>query len=317
MRSAALKTDTTPLIAITKANPDAPAFVVTAPNILAIRAGTTIAVDGADHVFSDETVITLPELLPGADYQVYLLSDGTLLAAAYSADDAGQAVIGGFHHALGGNATARSGGDTTPAINPHSLWDTGFRPACADPRGMVLVTQNAHGDPIKPFWADIFLLNTDHVANGTSCAGAKIADGWSPPVKVDGSSERYGGLNWHQAKEIYAHHGKALLSDEDFRAAAFGTTEAKARRQEPEATGFDDPALDAQFTSIWGLMQSTGCMWTWGHDGDPDEPRAALLGGSWDAGANSGSRSSYWSYLPSVSSGNFGARGRCDHLTPA
>ena len=41
---------------------------------------------------------------------------------------------------------------------------------------------------------------------------------------------------------------------------------------------------------------------------------AALWGGAWGNGSLCGSRASYWVYSPWVSSTNFGARGRCDHL---
>jgi hypothetical protein len=39
---------------------------------------------------------------------------------------------------------------------------------------------------------------------------------------------------------------------------------------------------------------------------------AAILGGDWTNGANSGSRASNWNNYPWNSNGNIGARGRCD-----
>jgi hypothetical protein len=39
-----------------------------------------------------------------------------------------------------------------------------------------------------------------------------------------------------------------------------------------------------------------------------------LLGGSWGALGDSGSRSSFWAVSPSFLLDNFGGRGVCDHL---
>jgi hypothetical protein len=38
------------------------------------------------------------------------------------------------------------------------------------------------------------------------------------------------------------------------------------------------------------MMQATGNLYVWGHDGDPDTPRASLFGGDWDDGEFAGSR---------------------------
>jgi hypothetical protein len=108
------------------------------------------------------------------------------------------------------------------------------------------------------------------------------------------------------------HHGKQLLSFEEFAAAAFGVTEKTAAGREPELTG-----LDAARTSRFGLMQATGNMWVWGHDGDPDEPRASILGGAWLSDGNAGSRCADLVHWAVDSFENIGARGRSDHLMPA
>ncbi len=62
-------------------------------------------------------------------------------------------------------------------------------------------------------------------------------------------------------------------------------------------------------------MQPTGNKWQWGHDGDPDEPRASFFGGSWLYDDNAGSRYANVACIwPESSRGNLGARGRGDHL---
>ena len=92
-------------------------------------------------------------------------------------------------------------------------------------------------------------------------------------------------------------------------------------------------ATDDNFTSKWGVIQSTGCMLTWGnHFGGPNGSSAytantegrgstynlsnvVLLGGNWSNTSNSGSRRSGWRYAPTFSSGGLGSRGVCDHKT--
>jgi hypothetical protein len=87
------------------------------------------------------------------------------------------------------------------------------------------------------------------------------------------------------------------------------------------------------FTSKWGVVQATGCMWIWGLDrGGPygaaawdantegrgseyNAPNAVLLGGYWGTGANCGSRCSAWDHVASYSNNAVGSRFSCDHLT--
>jgi hypothetical protein len=210
-------------------------------------------------------------------------------------------VIGGFHFAPGGNAAAIAGGGEGPAINPCSLWDLNFRPACPDPRGMTLVDARA-----GKFWCDIYLTAADHLA-GTSRFGVAIADGSDLPEQPGGG--RFERFDYAAACAVMKHHGKALLSVEEFFAAAYGVTERTARDGDPKITG-----LDAPRTSKWGLMQATGNMWVWGHDGRPDMPRASIFGGSWLGGDNAGSRYADVGHWPGGSDGSIGARGRGDHL---
>ena len=114
-----------------------------------------VSVGGLLRKFLPGATVVLPSLSAGTDYAIYACSDGTLQASANFSAPAGYTTtnsrrIAGFHYAPGGNATGyNTGGDTTPAINPFSIWDLKWRPACPDPRGMALVAGR--------FWADIYL----------------------------------------------------------------------------------------------------------------------------------------------------------------
>ena len=86
--------------------------------------GETFTIGGQDHH------VGLAQIRP---YVVHVV-DGEVTTSRATAIPSGDSVLGGFHYAPGGNAPARSGGDDVPAINPCSLWDVAFRPACADQR---------------------------------------------------------------------------------------------------------------------------------------------------------------------------------------
>jgi hypothetical protein len=304
-------------VALRKADPAVPALVVNAAGRLCVRGATQFA----HRSFAGLMTVPVPKVLePGADY-VVLVGLNTLavekLVSAVLPDDA----LGGFHFAPGGNAPARGGGNTVPAINPCSLWDLNFRPACNDPRGMTLV-RRALAPPANPlargqlapaylFWCDIYLTGVDHLQYGTSRFDVTIADGVDLPQKPDGNG-LFEKFDFAAARALLAHHGKGLLSFEEFGSAAIGVTEETAAGTDPKITG-----LDAPRTSRFGLMQATGNMWVWGHDGDPDEPRASIFGGSWHNGGYAGSRCANVDYWPASSGVNLGARGRCDHLMRA
>ena len=289
---------------LTRPDPNTPIFKATSCDSLVVKAGTVFG----NHTFGEDTPVPLhinaagePGYIPGADY--FVTFDGGVLAVTRPIGiPEGNTLIGGFHYAPGGNAMARSGGDDTPAINPFSLWDIAFRPACPDPRGMALVELFG-----RRFWCDIYLTGVDHLANGTSKFGVTIADGNDLPIDGDGKKAAH--FDYATAQSVMAAHGKGLLSIEEFFAAAFGVTEETAAQRDPIKTG-----LDAPRTSHFGLMQATGNLWIWGHDGDPDKPLAAVFGGYWDYGGYAGSRSSNWYNYPWASNANIGARGRCDHL---
>ncbi|CAM5402781.1 hypothetical protein AFEL58S_02062 [Afipia felis] len=269
-----------------------------------VKAGTTFGT----ITFKRDADVRPPAagFVAGTDYGVFVLR-GIPVAKEFaltSRKALPSGCLGGFHFALGGNATNEGrGGDSVPQANPCSLWDRNFRPACPDPRGMALIEK-----PDGKFWCDIYLLSADHLGDGTSRAGVTIADGSNLPQ--DPAGGRYRKLDYATSVTVMAHHGKQLLSTEEFFAAALGVTERSAAGGDPQKTG-----LDAARTSKFGLMQATGNMWVWGHCGHPTLPRASLFGGSWFGDDDAGSRYAGVAYRwPGRSYESIGARGRSDHL---
>lgn len=325
--------------AFVKASRFGPVFTAPTDTTLNILAGTQVEVGGSLQSFESDTAVVMPTLTAGTNYAIYVCTDGTVRADAdfttpsgYTSDEVRK--IGGFHFAPGGNATAQSGGNSTAAINPYSIWDERWRPACPDPRGMTLVANR--------FWVDIYLLNTNHPTNGTSAYAAGIADNSSQFPKVSttfggNGSTSYTNLNWYTASEIMNGVGKQLLSYDEFSAAAYGVTEGSAG-------GGASTALDAPRTSKWGVMQATGCKWVWSRDviymlGGADYTAATtgsyknqtggrgqvftfgttgvgavILGGDNSAGSNAGSRSAQVVHALWATGVIVGARGRSDHI---
>jgi len=310
------------------------AFTKTGAGTVSIKAGTKIAVVGAVVTFATDTAITIPNLTAGTDYAIWVKDDSTTQATADHVSAPGPGnwrKIGGFHYAPGGNATGTAGGDTTPAINAYSLWDVKFRPTCPDPRGMTLVADS--------FWSDIYLLGVNHLTNGTSKYNVSIAHGSAPPkipTKFGGNgSTAYSTLNWWEANEVLQSWGKRSPSYDEYAALAYGTTEetSSGGTNVPTTGMTGTGATNAwnKFTSKWGAIQSTGCMWIWGgefgggaasgwsintggHGSTYQMENALILGGAWFATSDAGSRASVWDVSPTSSSNNIGARAVCNHL---
>ncbi len=285
-----------------------------------------VEVNGAVLTIASGTSITMPSLSAGTDYAIWAKPDGGLEATSNhtSPPVANARKVGGFHYAPGGNATAQSGGDTTPQINEYSFWDLKWKPACPDSRGMTLVADG--------FWVDIYLTGVDAITNGSSAYNVTIADGSSPP-KVPAmfggnGSTTYGGYTWFEAQELATAFGKRTMTQIEFMSAAYGTTEGTDGGSDPVST-----ILRSAFTSKWGVMLATGNMRTWGRDRGGDyntggwnantegrgeeynAPNAVDFGGSWLLGSRAGSRCSNWGNAASFSFGKIGSRFACDHLT--
>jgi len=297
------------------------AFTAPTSSTVSIKAGTRVEANGKLVTFASATAVTMPSLTAGTDYYIYVKDDGTAEAVAatgawptpVASPPSVSRLVGGFHYAPGGNAAARAGGDTTAAINPYSLWDIKWSPACQDPRGMTLV--NDH------FWSDIYLLNTGASSNGTSKNNATIWDT----------------RTWWDTTEELGKYGKRLPRYREFADLAFGTTEANSRGNDPVTTGLGttnsgSSNADNKFTSKWGVIQSSGVLYSWGDEfgggnagaswtantggrgSTYQQENAVLLGAAWGDSVYSGSRSSNWLYSPTTTADVFGGRGVCDHL---
>lgn len=288
-----------------------------------------VEVGGALLNVPANTSVIMPTLSAGNDYAIYACSDNTLRADVNWSYPTGYSnlnsrFIGCCHYAPGGNATAQSGGNTTPAFNPYSLFDLTYRPSRKDWRGMTT-------DPGEGVCGAIYLLNTNPDVNGASKYNVTIADGSSPPkipLAFGGNgSSAYGDLNWWTAREVLAANGMRMPTYGEYSALAYGTTEASSIGVDQGST-----ILNAAYTSKCGIIQASGVMWIWGDEfgggaagaswtantggrgSTYQMENAVFLGGSWDHGSDCGSRCSHWNYSPTVSYHIIGARGVCDLL---
>jgi len=286
----------------------------------------TVEVDGSIVEIPAGTSISMPSLSAGTDYAIWVAPDGTLEAdASFSTPPAaGGRRVGGFHYAPGGNASfslnAGDGG-TTPQINEHSFYDLKWRPSVADPRGLTLVGDGA-------FWCGIYHLAGDHLSGPPHRFGVDPARDGNPPDLVDGSG-KYPDAQPMNIFESLWYHGFRTPRVEDFQLLAFGTNEAASRGSDPGTTGLPGGNTDAQFTSHWGVIQSTGVIALWSNDSilstsDETLPnpsrgnrfrvvRFAFLGGNWFNGSVSGSRY-VTANTATLSNTLSGGRGVCDHL---
>ncbi len=312
-----------------KEDPTVVLFTKTGQSTAQTQTALFVEVNGQTKSIVSGSTVTMPSLIAGTDYAIWVTTSGTLQADAShtSPPSANARKIGGFHYAPGGNATGTSGGDTTEQINQYSFWDLKFRPSCPDPRGMTLVSDS--------FWADIYLCGVDHHTNGTSKYNVQIADAATPPKvspKFGGNgSTAYSDANWFDFGEVMRSHGKRLPTYAEFSALAYGTTEASSRVTESATTQMS--TTDDNFTSKWGVIQSTGCMdivgnhfgggtgassWnstvTDGRGSAYQLENSVRFGGYWGRGNASGSRCSSWSQNSGYSSSAIGGRGVCNHL---
>jgi len=309
-----------------KADTQQVAWTKTGNGTAETQTALTIEVNDSVVNIASGTSISMPSLSAGTDYAIWIAPDGTLEAdASFSTPPtANGRRVGGFHYAPGGNASfdldAGDGG-TTPQINEYSFYDLKWRPSVADPRGLTLVGDGA-------FWCGIYHLAGDHLSGPPHRFGVDPARGGNPPDLVDGSG-KYPDAQPMNIFESLWYHGFRTPRVEDFQLLAFGTNEAASRGSDPGTTGLPGGNTDAQFTSHWGVIQSTGVIALWSNDGilstsDETLPnpsrggrfralRFAILGGGWSSGSDSGSRLVFTSTATS-SSTVFGGRGVCDHL---
>lgn len=281
--------------------------------------------------------------LAGTDYYVYALEAGGFIISTNNTYPTGYTAsnsrkIGGFHYGLvlesftAVNNITAADATLIAGINAWSFWDLKFRFIGGDNRGMHFVLGR---------WYDIYLLNSEHVTNGTSKAGGTIAGGGTSygralpkiPLAFGGTgSNSYTSFTWFEAAEVARAYKKRLIGYDEFPALAYGVLEASSSS---DTTG--TCIQNNNYTSKWGTCQVTGYEWIWGSNlsnypmdatwswrantggrgsiySTENSPTAVLLGGNWDDGAISGSRNSHWSYYLWYSDWNVGTRLGGDHL---
>lgn len=325
-----------------------PLFIKVSPSSIKIPAGLKLTV-GAESfkVVSDYTLTLASNLLvpetktAGTDYFVYAKSDATFYISS-NKNITTDRQIGGFHYGLVGETEAATGNKTEAdmvkirGINAYSFWDLKYRPT-ASPKGMINIGRR---------WYDIYLLNSEHITNGTSKAGATIAAGATTngraipkiPLEYGGNGTlTYGKFTWFQACEIAKAHNKQLISYAEFPTIAYGVTECVSS----SINGYETVAGKIEhyphLTSKYGIEQAAGTEWIWGSDlangygttefawkdntdgrgqiySTSNSPTAVVLGGARDHGVDAGSRASAWGYFVWRSSWDFGCRFACDHL---
>jgi hypothetical protein len=314
-----------------------PLFSKTSSTAVSVTAGAVLL----GYYYSAATAVTMPgSFTNNTDYAIWqhpssgaLVADSSFTTAPAGAT--GGAIVGGFHYIPSGRPTALNGGSATASaeILEYSIWDLTWRPVCPDPRGMT----NIDGR----FWCDLYLCGATSYAGTTFSAvpssriSLTIADNSDQPLipsfyggngstTYSTSGGNYAG-SWYNFAEVAHSFGKRFMWSWEFQAAAFGAPEAGSR-------GSDAGTVQWERVSKWGLAQATGTMHVWGierigiytsgsnsNTGGrgtefADAPRAVNVGGSWDNGANSGSRDALWSYVPSLGYSNLGARFAAEHL---
>lgn len=240
---------------------------------------------------------------------------------AWSAIETGTRPSANHYGPLGGfEIGGKTGSDID--IIAGSCWDTTYRPAARDPRGMVIVAGR--------FWADIYFHHTQAnlVTLASSAFGLTIADGNLNRPAIYGQNDppvAYGGLTWHIAVEALMAYGKRVPTYDEFYALAMGSANGVVTR--PTTTGWISGRR-----SIWGVEQATGCVPIWGGVPLPNTTPATT---AYDAGVGGKLYSSQAAMYPAfggsadlggteggpghmeirTATANFvGIRGVCEHL---
>jgi hypothetical protein len=308
-----------------------------------IPQGFQVEVSGILYTVESDFTVTVNTPVAGTDYKIFAKTDGSFYADTVNAGT--DRIIGGFHYGLIPGDEAPTGNKTEAdmvairGINQYSFWDLKFRPV-ANPEGMVFVNGR---------WYDIYLLNSEHISNGSSKAGVVIAGGATDngraipkiPIEFGGDgSTNYGKFTWFQACEIAKSHSKELISYSEFPTIAYGVNEGKSSDTDGYETTAGKIEHYSNLTSKWGVEQATGVEWIWGKDvgGNRDEDStswgwrdkadgrgqiyalhdnhvtAVRLGAYRVNGVSAGSRASSWNNYVWNSSWSIGSRFACDHL---
>ena len=325
-----------------------PLFVKVSPSSIKIPAGLKITVGTESFKVLTDYTLTLASNLVGStktagtDYYVYAKSNSTFYISANDAITTDR-LIGGFHYGLVGETETATGNKLEAdmvkirGINQYSFWDLKYRPV-ASTKGMVKIGSE---------WYDIYLLNSEHIANGTSKAGLTIAGGITNygraipkiPLEYGGNNTlNYGKFTWFQACEIAKANAKRLISYSEFPTIAYGVLEGVSSSTNAYETVAGKIEHYPNLTSKFGIEQATGVQNIYGDDlmngygttsfasnttntdsrgfinATANSPTAVVLSGSHNDGVNAGSRASSWSSFVWNSNWSIGCRFACGHL---
>ena len=322
-------------------------FIKVSPSSIKIPTGFKVGVGLesfkllTDYTLSLNTNLIGSTKTAGTDYYIYAKSDATFYISASDSITTDR-LIGGFHYGLVGESEAATGNKTEAdmvkikGINSYSFWDLKYRPV-ASTKGMVNIGKK---------WYDIYLLNSEHITNGTSKAGLFIAGGATTggraipkiPLEYGGNGTiTYGKFTWFQACEIGKAHGKQLIPYAEFPTISYGVLEGASSQANAYEVVAGKIEHYPNLTSKYGIEQATGVQWIWGSNlanyptdttwawrdntdsrgqiySTENSPTAVLLGGNRDGGVNAGSRASAWSHCVWHSYWYIGCRFACDHL---
>lgn len=322
-------------------------FIKVSPSSIKIPTGFKVGVGLesfkllTDYTLSLNTNLIGSTKTAGTDYYVYATSTGTFYISS-NENISIDRLIGGFHYGLVGESEAATGNKNEAdmvkirGINQYSFWDLKYRPV-ASTKGMVNIGKR---------WYDIYLLNREHITNGTSKAGLFIAAGATTggraipkiPLEYGGNGTiTYGKFTWFQACEIGKAHNKEMISYAEFPTITYGVLEGASSQTNAYEVVAGKIEHYPNLTSKYGIEQATGVQWIWGSNlanyptdttwawrdntdsrgqiySTENSPTAVLLGGSRDNGVSAGSRASLWSSYVWLSNWDIGCRFACDHL---
>lgn len=313
--------------------------------VYTLSSATTLDADSSGSWASSETTYATNTNRVGLDFYLYAVEPGSgttpnfCLSAnstypngtvgGITASAANSRKLGGFHclcAAVGTISGHSLTGYLAGDILPRSVWSQHSHRPAASPEGMVFVGNR--------LWADIYLASNTTTLE--SSYGGTIVDGASNPD-----------YHWYNFVERFAEIDKRLPTQAEFIAFTIGSNEETniSGSSNPATTGGHSDTASRRMISNVGCEDCAGALNQWcidtGQDGLGSDYHLqdtasdstsydgtnsigsgsswrtvyrAVLGGQYNNGTWSGSRSSDWSLSPITLSGNIGAHGVSDSL---
>lgn len=263
----------TPLVKLD--DPAGPAFYADAGVVKTAQRIVVVYADRHYYYAAESTVNT--SWVRTGDYDIWFSPSTGLSAYTYLlyAESEWTVRIPSTSVRLGGCHIGDVGaGDVLPA----SVWDLTYRPACPNPRCMVLVGgvgEDLDGVPGAVgamsrgglFWSDIYLATYPDGFGRTSCHQGDSSFGGA--LMVNGSVGPYSSSDWSywQAVEWFGLHGKRLPTYAEFSLLARGATE-----ETTEGSLSNTAVFISGRRSTWGVEMACGAGEIWLADAHPLGP---------------------------------------------